>query len=113
MPKKSPKSQTQTGSFDQLLGWLDNSRVKAAERYGYIQNKLIWFFTARKCFDPEGLTDITIDRVISKLPEIAEDYRGTKLKYFYAVANNVYLEYIKKSTVELEEYGLKDDSAEI
>ena len=53
--------------FDLLLGWLDPDRERAADRYLKIQIRLIKIFTCRGCGDPEGLADITIGRVMSRV----------------------------------------------
>lgn len=84
-------------SFNGLLSWLDQDRERAAKRYEEIRKKLIKIFTCRGCPVPEDLTDQTIDRVANKVLEMAGQYVGDPLPYFYGVARNVHLEYLRKS----------------
>lgn len=86
---------TQEG-FDRLLTWLDADREMAGKRYEDIRLRLIKIFTSRGCSVPEELADETIDRVISKGPELAETYAGDPRLYFYGVAHNVHLEYLRR-----------------
>lgn len=86
-------------SFDALLTWLDPKRDEAGRKYEDIRRRLIKIFTCRRCFEPEDLTDETINRVAKKLPEIVETYSGEPVAYFYAVANNVHKEYLRRKPV--------------
>lgn len=83
-------------AFDSFLSWLDADRDQAGKKYNAIQARLIKFFTCRGCIDAEEHADDTINRVIRKVPEIAEGYVGDPALYFYAVARKVFLEIIKK-----------------
>lgn len=82
-------------AFDALLGWLDPERERAAKRYEEIRRRLIRFFTGRKCTAAEDLTDETMNRVARRVQE-GLTYTGNTAPYFYGVAHNVYLEYIKQ-----------------
>lgn len=82
--------------FDVLLGWLDENRDKAAEKYEKIRQRLIQIFCNRGCYEAEELADETFDRVARKLPGTIETYRGEPALYFYGVANNVYHEWIRR-----------------
>jgi DNA-directed RNA polymerase specialized sigma24 family protein len=84
-------------SFERLLSWLDQDRERAGKRYEEVRNKLIKVFTCRGCPVPEELADQTIDRVANKVRELADVYVGDPLSYFYGVARNVHLEYLRKS----------------
>ena len=86
-------------SFDALLTWLDPKPDEAGRKYEDIRRRLIKIFTCRKCFEPEDLTDETMNRVARKLPEIVADYAGEPIAYFYAVANNVHKEYLRRKPV--------------
>ena len=86
-------------SFDALLTWLDPKRDEAGRKYEDIRRRLIKIFTCRRCFEPEDLTDETINRVSKKLPDIVETYSGEPVAYFYAVANNVHKEYLRRKPV--------------
>lgn len=84
-------------AFDSLLGWLDPDSEQAAVRYEEIRRRLIRFFNCRKCVDADALTDETMNRVARKVQE-GLTYIGKTAPYFYGVAQNVYLEYIRKDT---------------
>lgn len=75
-----------------LLEWLSVDREKAGIEYERIRKRLIKLYIIRGCVDPEALSDETINRVISKLPEIVPHYEGDPIRYFYGVANKVYQE---------------------
>ncbi|HST20122.1 MAG TPA: sigma-70 family RNA polymerase sigma factor [Blastocatellia bacterium] len=79
-------------NFDRFLTWLDPDRDKAGVKYENIRRKLVRIFIYNRCADVEELTDITIDRVIRKAPEIVESYVGDPALYFYGVARNVVME---------------------
>lgn len=80
-----------------MLGWLDPDRERAAQRYEEIRRRLIKFFACRKCAPAEDLTDETINRVAMKVREqLGSNYVGDTAPYFYGVAHNVYLEYVRR-----------------
>lgn len=79
-----------------MLAWLDSDRDRAGEKYERIRQKLIRIFTCRGCANPEELTDETINRVTRKIQEIAATYEGDPALYFYAVAQRVRLESVRK-----------------
>jgi len=83
-------------AFDTLLGWLDPERERAGTKYEAIRTRLIKIFTCRSCPEAELLADETINRVTSKVEEISPGYVGDPSLYFYAVAQKVHLEYIRK-----------------
>jgi RNA polymerase sigma factor (sigma-70 family) len=84
-------------SFDVLLAWLDQtSREAAGIRYEKIRQRLIRIFLGRGCFEAEDLADETINRVVLKLPQIAENYTGEPVLYFYGVAHKIHLEWLRK-----------------
>jgi hypothetical protein len=87
--------------FDRLLTWLHSDRNMAGEKYEVIRRGLAQFFERRGCNEPDDLADKTIDRVIKKLPEIADQYTGEQVKYFYGVARYVYQEYLRRPQVVL------------
>jgi RNA polymerase sigma factor (sigma-70 family) len=84
------------GDFDRFLKWLDPDHEQAGTKYKEIQRRLIKLFTCRGCFEAEELADETINRVIKKMAEIADNYDGEPIAYFYGVARNVWLEYTKR-----------------
>ncbi len=84
--------------FSRFLAWLDPDRDKAGEKYEDIRRKLIKIFTCRGCNCSEELSDKTINRVIRRVQEIGESYEGDPALYFYGVARNVHLEYVRNKT---------------
>ena len=85
-------------AFDALLDWLDSDREQAGIKYEQIRSRLIKIFTGRGCVDPEDLSDETINRVTSKLNEIQDEFTGDRARYFFGVANKVYMEYLRRKT---------------
>ena len=83
-------------AFDSLLSWLDPDRELAAAKYEQIRRRLIRLFTCRGRPDAEDLADETIDRVTLKAPEVAPGYVGDPSLYFYGVAQNVFLESLRR-----------------
>lgn len=82
--------------FDALLAWLDSDREQAAIKYEEIRRRLIKIFTGRGVVGAEDLADETINRVISRLSKIKEEFTGDRARYFFGVANKVYLEYMRR-----------------
>jgi len=83
-------------SFDALLAWLDSDRERAAMKYEEIRRRLIKIFLRRGCAEAEELADETINRVISKLNGIGNEFTGDSERYFYGVANKVLMEYQRR-----------------
>ena len=88
-------------AFDALLDWLDPDREQAGIKYEQIRSRLIKIFTGRGCVDPEELADETINRVTSKLNEIQNEFTGDRARYFFGVANKVYMEYLRRKPPQL------------
>ncbi len=85
-------------NLDQLLEWLAPDRERAGQRYEEIRRGLIRVFLYRGCAIPEELADETIDRVAGKLSEVGGNYVGEPGPYFFGVANNIYLEYLRRAS---------------
>ncbi len=83
-------------AFAKFLVWLNPNPDRAGEKYEDIRRRLIKIFASRGCTSPEDLSDETINRVIRKFQEIGETYVGDPALYFYGVAHNVHLEYLRK-----------------
>lgn len=83
-------------NFDVLLSWLDRNREIAGQKYEKIRRRLIRIFLGRGCFEAEELADETFNRVTRKLPQVAAEYVGEPTYYFYAVANKIHLEWLRK-----------------
>lgn len=86
-------------AFGQLLAWLSSNSEQAGKKYEEIRRQLMKIFTCRGCTCPEDLADETINRVAKKVGEIAATYIGDRSLYFYGVARNVHLEYVRKRPV--------------
>lgn len=82
--------------FDKLLAWLDPDRERAGTKYEDIRRRLIKIFTCRGCVEADVLADETINRVTQKVPEMMGTYTGDPALYFYGVAHNVHLEYLRR-----------------
>lgn len=69
-------------------------RQGIVELFETLRGKLTFFFEARRCVDPEGLADTTLERVIQKLCE------GTRVSdltgYSFGVAKNIIREDARK-----------------
>jgi len=93
--------------FDAMLAWLDPDWERAGTKYENIRVRLIKILTCRGCPSPEELADETINRVASKVPEIAGTWEGDPSLYFYKVAQNIFLEWrrvtIRQVDVPVEE----------
>jgi DNA-directed RNA polymerase specialized sigma24 family protein len=83
-------------ALDSLLAWLDPDRDNAGAKYEAIRTRLIKIFNCRGCPEAEDLADETINRVISKLSEVADGYQGDPALFFYGVAKRVHQEYERK-----------------
>jgi RNA polymerase sigma factor (sigma-70 family) len=82
--------------FDSLLEWLDPDRDRAGAKYEEIRRRLIKIFMGRGCSSSDDLADETINRVTRRLPEIKGAFSGDPVRYFYALANKVHLEYLRR-----------------
>ena len=83
-------------AFDGFLAWLDTDRERAGSKYEEIRRKIIRIFVCRGCTVADELADETINRVVKKVPEFRDTYVGDPVHYFYGVAHNVHLEYLRK-----------------
>ena len=83
-------------AFDKLLQWLDPDREQAAKKYQKIHTRLISIFATHGCVDPEWRADETIDRVITKIDWLLENYIGEPTRYFCGVSRNVLKEDLRK-----------------
>jgi RNA polymerase sigma factor (sigma-70 family) len=94
------KTELTPEAFTHLLSWLAPDRDLAGEKYEQIRRGLIKIFRCRGSTIPEDLADETINRVASKMDEIAPGYVGEPASYFYAVANNIYHEYLRTASAQ-------------
>jgi RNA polymerase sigma factor (sigma-70 family) len=87
-------------SFDALLDWLDSDRERAGLMYERIRRNLIKIFINRGCAEAEDFADETINRVVSKLDRVKKEFTGDPARYFYGVANKIFLEFQRKKPPE-------------
>lgn len=87
-------------SFDALLDWLDSDREQAGMKYEQIRRNLIKIFVNRGCAEAEDFADETINRVVSKLDEVKKEFTGDPARYFYGVANKIFLEYQRRKPLQ-------------
>ena len=87
-------------SFDALLDWLDSDREQAGLKYEQIRRNLIKIFINRGCAEAEDIADETINRVVSKLDEVKKEFTGDPARYFYGVANKIFLEFQRRKPPE-------------
>jgi RNA polymerase sigma factor (sigma-70 family) len=107
-PSPKQKWEPTREDFARLLAWLNDDPDKAATSYEEIRANLIKSFRRLRCrSSPEDLTDLTINRVAWKLPEIQPTYVGDPAPYFYSVGFNIYREDLRTpETVPLPEDAL-------
>src|SRR5215211_8197650 len=98
------------GAFDDLLDWLDRDREQAGIKYEEIRRRLIKIFTGRACVEAEDLADETINRVTSKLGELGTDFEGDRGRYFFGVANKVYLEFKRRKSPQRSPFSPPDSA---
>lgn len=102
-----------------FLNWLDPDRETAGHKYEHLRRRLIRILVCRGCQDAETLADVTIDRVVRKLPSIIATYVGDPAIYCFGVANKVHLEWLRKQKrfegIELPvlQNKTEDDSADL
>jgi DNA-directed RNA polymerase specialized sigma24 family protein len=97
--RSKKESQITEENWNRFLAWLHPDPDQAGEKYKDIQNRLIKIFVCRGCDRPEDLADETINRVIRKIPEIADDYVGDPVLYFLGVARYVHHEYLREKPI--------------
>ena len=95
------RAELSAESFGRLLAWLDADRDRAGQKYEKIRRGLIKIFNCKGCAVPEELADESINRVAGKVYEVADGYIGEPASYFYAVAEKIYLEYLRTESSQL------------
>lgn len=65
-----------------------------------IRQSLIQIFTWKRCSEAESLADETLDRVMSKVPELRKIYVGDPSAYIHRVAKLVLAEHARGRSVE-------------
>jgi DNA-directed RNA polymerase specialized sigma24 family protein len=89
-------------AFDSLLNWLDPDRELAGHKYERIRRGLIKIFACRGWRDAEELADESINRVTTRVDEVARTFQGDPSLYFYGVAHNLHLEESRKKQLRLQ-----------
>ena len=89
--------------FDSLLDWLDHDRDLAGRKYETIREGLLRIFAAKGFSDAEDLVDETINRVITRLPDIKDTYTGDPARYFHGVARNIIRERLRRRIGSIDE----------
>lgn len=79
-----------------MLAWLHPDREVAGKKYEDIRRRIIRIFICRGCQEAEDIADETFNRVAVKVREIVASYDGDPTPYFFAVANRVHQEYLRK-----------------
>jgi RNA polymerase sigma factor (sigma-70 family) len=74
-------------------------RLLTTPEYEKLRRRLIRLFARRGCTAPDDLADETFSRVMAKIPEIAEEYEGDPIRFFYGVARNVCFEHLRRPVV--------------
>jgi RNA polymerase sigma factor (sigma-70 family) len=82
--------------FERFLAWLDPDRDKAIMKYEEIRRRLTKMFESRGFVEADEMVDEVIERVIRKVPEIADSYDGDPARYFYGVARKVLKEWERR-----------------
>ncbi|HKX32867.1 MAG TPA: hypothetical protein VJ302_34615, partial [Blastocatellia bacterium] len=83
--------------WEYFLGCLNSDPDLAAQDYEAIRQKLIRYFTGRRCADPESLTDQTIDRAARLAPSLDGNFRDNPIRYCYGIARYIHKEYLRQS----------------
>lgn len=93
MSKEPPSPE----AFQKLLRWLDPDPEKAGQKYQQIRLRLIRVLTSRGCWEAEDLADQTFNVVASRIDWLIENYdKRDPALYFYGVAKNLRLEWLKR-----------------
>lgn len=94
------------------MEWLDSDRDRAAEKYEMIRQSLIQIFIWKTCSDAESLADETLERVMLRVPELRETYKGNPSAYIHAVAKKLLAEHMKFENSVHENPGTTDIETE-
>lgn len=95
------KSNTGQAVFDRLFQLLESDAQSVEEGFRQCRFKLIKFFAWRRCEDPENLADETISRLLKNVQSGQEISSDNPYSYVYAIATNVFREYIRAKQKDL------------
>jgi DNA-directed RNA polymerase specialized sigma24 family protein len=85
-----------TEDTDRFLARLEPGCETSKQRYERVRHRLIKFFQWRACEDPANLADETVQRFFEKIRAGQEVTSDTPYGYVYAVASNVFREYLRE-----------------
>jgi len=80
-------------AFESLLSSIDADPERAAQHYERLRQRLIIFFSGRRCPDPEERADDTLDRISRRIDEGEQIHDVTR--FAYGVARLVLSESVK------------------
>jgi DNA-directed RNA polymerase specialized sigma24 family protein len=83
-------------AFEALLLRLEPNHSDPEKRYKQLRLKMVKFFAWHRCEDPDGLADETISRAVKTLSTGEEIRAEHPYAYVYAVARNVFMEYLRE-----------------
>ena len=93
--------------FEQFLVRLTPEMASSSASYLWLRARLVKYFQWKHCQDPEGLSDETIGRLVTKL------YAGEQIEkpssYAYGTAQNVFREHLRSAT----RFARIEDSQEV
>jgi DNA-directed RNA polymerase specialized sigma24 family protein len=99
-------------SFDRLLQALEPEALSVGESFRRCRTKLVRFFLWKHCDDPDNLADETTSRLVKKVQSGQEISTDHPYNYVYAIARNVFYEYLRakeKSGIEIEIDALREE----
>ena len=82
-------------AFEALLLRLEPGFPDSEKRYKQWRLKMVKFFAWKRCEDPEALADETIGRTVKNLSAGEEIRAGNPYSYIYAIAKNIFMEYLR------------------
>lgn len=90
------KSSLDENTFDELFKLLEPDAALTTEsRFNHCRRKLFKFFVWRRCEDPDSLADETIVRLLKNVDNGQEISSDRPYSYVYAIATNVFHEYVR------------------
>ncbi len=103
MPSTNRQPALSPDAFQAFLSWLAPHDEESGEAYEKARRRLILFFAARQCREPETLADKTIDIAIRKIFEISPV--SEPMAYLFGIAKNIHREYLREIEREKEAHS--------
>src|ERR1044072_403350 len=82
-------------TLDQLFQLLEPDARSTEEGFRQCRLKLIKFFAWRRCEDPDNLADEKVSRLLKNVRAGQEISSDNPYSYVYAIAGNVFKEYVR------------------